>query len=235
MIIFEIQGFNYQYPETAKDFSLQKWVDYLNNIKPLQPAYLQEIYSAETVEEKIRLFDEMPVAVRVGEFHPFICNEVAFWSGVNYSLLRKCNISTVETIWANIQMAMVVEPEEFIGFEVDNEMYYLPEKFMTDSTIEDYAESCAYEEAMTKVEQGEFEALPYVLAVLARKKIQGKKEGFDDYSIDLRAKLFKKKTSLHTLMQCAFFLQKLNNRLLQNSQIFMMATMISKLKQVPKN
>lgn len=235
MIIFEIQGFNYQYPETAKDFSLQKWVDYLNNIKPLQPAYLQEIYSAETVEEKIRLFDEMPVAVRVGEFHPFICNEVAFWSGVNYSLLRKCNISTVETIWSNIQMAMVVEPEEFIGFEVDNEMYYLPEKFMTDSTIEDYAESCAYEEAMTKVEQGEFEALPYVLAVLARKKIQGKKEGFDDYSIDLRAKLFKKKTSLHTLMQCAFFLQKLNNRLLQNSQIFMMATMISKLKQVPKN
>jgi hypothetical protein len=235
MIIFEIQGFNYQYPETAKDFSLQKWVDYLKEIKPLQPEYLQEIYSAETVEEKIRLFDEMPVAVRVGEFHPFICNEVAFWSGVNYSLLRKCNISTVETIWSNIQMAMVVEPEEFIGFEVDDETYYLPEKFMTDSTIEDYAESCAYEEAMNKVEQGEFEALPYVLAVLARKKKEGKKEGFDDYSIDLRAKLFRKKTSLHTLMQSAFFLQKLNSRLLQNSQIFMMATMISKLKQVQKN
>ena len=235
MIIIEVKGEQYQYPETAKDIYLQKWVEYLNNIKPLQPAYLQEIYSAETVEEKIRLFDEMPIVTRVKEFHPFICNEISFWTGIKYDLLRKCNISTVETIWSNIQMAMVVEPEEFIGFEVDGETFYLPEKYMTDSKIEDYAESCAYEKAMIKVEQGEFEALPYVLAVLARKKVKGKKEGFDDYSVDLRAKLFRKKTSLHTLMQCAFFLQKLNNRLLQNSQIYMMATMISKLKQGQKN
>ena len=54
MIIFEIQGVNYQDPETAKDISLQKWVDYLKEIKPLQPEYLQHIYEAETVDEKIR-------------------------------------------------------------------------------------------------------------------------------------------------------------------------------------
>ena len=108
------------------------------------------------------------------------------------------------------------------------ELYYLPKKFMSDSTIEDFAEASEYEKQLSEVINGQYKALPKVAAVLCRKE----KEGFDDYDVEERAGLFEEHLSANDLFQIGFFLQRQSEKLQTNSEIYMKSQMLAALKQV---
>ena len=93
-----------------------------------------------------------------------------------------------------------------IGVQVtDSKIYYLPERYMSESTLEDYAESNEYENQLSEVLNGHYIALFNIASVLLRQKKDGRLETYDDYNIDHRAANFKDHLTALQAHQIAFF------------------------------
>jgi hypothetical protein len=125
-------------------------------------------------------------------------------------------------------------PEEDITFNCFNlldEIYYLPKRLMTDSTIEDFAESNEYEKQMQEYVNGNYKVLPKIAAILCRKE----EETFDSYDIEKRAELFGEKMTAYDAMQVGFFLNRLSEKSAIDFQIFTTSQTLAALKQESKN
>jgi hypothetical protein len=125
-------------------------------------------------------------------------------------------------------------PEEdttFNCFELLSEIYYLPKRLMTNSTIEDFAEANEYEKQMQEFLNGNYKVLPKIAAVLCRKE----NETFDSYDVEMRGNLFGEHMTAHDAIQVGFFLNRLSEKLAIDFQIYMTSQTLAVLKQESKN
>lgn len=180
---------------------------------------------------------EQPEAMRTGEdIDPmtaldYYAKELAFWTGCPLQEIRRHDLQEIAGVWALQQKNLQVEEDSTYNcINVDDVLYYLPQRLMTDATIEDFAEANEYEKQMTDLLNGVYKALPKVAAVLLRKK----GEGFDDYDPEARAELFGEKLTAYDAFQVGFFLQRQSEKSQLDLRIFMTSRTISQLKQASK-
>jgi len=209
MIDIKIEGIKYQLPKLS-EISISRFVDYLEFIDDYEP------------EE-----DNKDLVVWLN----YYTKHIAFWTGAEEKLIRKCKAEDIAGVYAVHQNYLApVENTTFNCFELSGEIYYLPQRFMQNSTIEDFAEANEYEKQLADVMNGQYKALPKVAAVLCRKE----GEGFDDYKVEERAELFESKMNADDLFQVGFFLQRQSEKLQKDLQIYTTSQTLAALKQVSK-
>ena len=107
---------------------------------------------------------------------------------------------------------------------------------MSESTLEDYAESNEYEKQLFNALSGQYLAIYGISSVILRmKNDKGVLESFDDYQQDWREANFKDHLTAMQAHQIAFFLQKRSNTSLIDSQIYMTAQTLAASKQDMSN
>ena len=209
MIDIKIEGIKYQLPKLS-EISISRFVDYLEFIDDYEP------------EEENK---DLVVWLN------YYTKHIAFWTGAEEKLIRKCKAEDIAGVYAVHQNYLApVENTTFNCFELSGEIYYLPQRFMQNSTIEDFAEANEYEKQLADVMNGQYKALPKVAAVLCRKE----GEGFDDYKVEERAKLFESMLNADDLFQVGFFLLRQSEKLQKDLQIYMTSQTLAALKQVSK-
>ena len=209
MIDIKIEGIKYQLPKLS-EISISRFVDYLEFIDDYEP------------EE-----DNKDLVVWLN----YYTKHIAFWTGAEEKLIRKCKAEDIAGVYAVHQNYLApVENTTFNCFELSGEIYYLPQRFMQNSTIEDFAEANEYEKQLADVMNGQYKALPKVAAVLCRKE----GEGFDDYKVEERAKLFESMLNADDLFQVGFFLLRQSEKLQKDLQIYTTSQTLAALKQVSK-
>jgi galactokinase len=209
MIDIKIEGIKYQLPKLS-EISISRFVDYLEFIDDYEP------------EE-----DNKDLVVWLN----YYTKHIAFWTGAEEKLIRKCKAEDIAGVYAVHQNYLApVENTTFNCFELSGELYYLPQRFMQNSTIEDFAEANEYEKQLADVMNGQYKALPKVAAVLCRKE----GEGFDDYKVEERAKLFESMLNADDLFQVGFFLLRQSEKLQKDLQIYTTSQTLAALKQVSK-
>jgi len=209
MIDIKIEGIKYQLPKLS-EISISRFVDYLEFIDDYEP------------EE-----DNKDLVVWLN----YYTKHIAFFTGAEEKLIRKCKAEDIAGVYAVHQNYLApVENTTFNCFELSGEIYYLPQRFMQNSTIEDFAEANEYEKQLADVMNGQYKALPKVAAVLCRKE----GEGFDDYKVEERAKLFESMLNADDLFQVGFFLLRQSEKLQKDLQIYTTSQTLAALKQVSK-
>lgn len=209
MIDIKIEGIKYQLPKLS-EVSISRFVDYLEFIDDYEP------------EEENK---DLVVWLN------YYTKHIAFWTGAEEKLIRKCKAEDIAGVYTVHQNYLApVENTTFNCFELSGEIYYLPQRFMQNSTIEDFAEANEYEKQLADVMNGQYKALPKVAAVLCRKE----GEGFDDYKVEERAKLFESMLNADDLFQVGFFLLRQSEKLQKDLQIYTTSQTLAALKQVSK-
>jgi predicted NAD-dependent protein-ADP-ribosyltransferase YbiA (DUF1768 family) len=113
--------------------------------------------------------------------------------------------------------------------EVNGEAWYLPERYMSNSTVIEFAESAQFQANLSKVEGGEWKALAKMMCVLVRKK----DEQYSDKLLS-REGIFLK-WSLYDCWRVGFFLLKRLEALQPNLAIYTNVQTLRLLKQELKN
>lgn len=209
MIDIKIEGIKYHLPKLS-EIGINKFIDYLEFLKEHEPGE----------EEK-----DMIVWLK------YYAKHISFWTGADEKLIRRCKAEDIAGIFGIHQKYLApIEDSTFNCFELSKEIYYLPQRFMQESTIEDFAEASEYEKQLADVLNGNLKALPKVAAVLCRKE----GEGFEDYKVEERAELFEREMNADDLFQVGFFLQRQSEKLQKDLQIYTTSQTLAALKQESK-
>jgi len=210
MIDIKIGGIAYQLP-TSKEISINRFVEFL------------EFADAKEPKEEV---EELPIWL------DYYAESVAFWTGCPLKDVRKCGINDIYgTYMLHQKYLMPAEDTTFNCFELDGEIYYLPKRLMTDSTIEDFAEANEYEKQMQEYLGGNYRALPKIAAVICRKE----GESFDSYDVEERGNMLGELMTAYDAIQVGFFLNRLSEKSAIDSQIYMTSQTLAVLKQELKN
>lgn len=208
MIDIKIEGIKYQLPKLS-EININRLIEYLE--------FLDENEPGEDAQPKAWLM--------------FYAKYISFWTGADEKLVRKCKVEDIAGIFGLHQKYLAPsENTTFNCFELLGEIYYLPQRFMQESTIEDFAEASEYEKQLADVLNGQYKVLPKVAAVICRKE----GEGFDDYKVEERAQLFESKMNADDLFQVGFFLQRQSEKLQKDLQIYTTSQTLAALKQESK-
>jgi hypothetical protein len=218
MIHIKIADKKYNLP-SSKEISIKRFIEFLNFADEEQPEFMRIAPDDEGYD---------PDDYNSFEALKYYCRELAFWTGAPLIDLIRTDATDVAGTWV-LQQKQLHTPEdkEFHFVEIEGERYTLPERLMTNSTVEDFAEGNEYERQLEGVLHGEYEALPKIAAVLLRKL----GEGFYDYDCEKRAELFAEKLTAYDAMQIGFFLQRRSEKSLTDFRIFTASQTLARLKQ----
>jgi hypothetical protein len=245
-------GKKFNFPSGLEDITLEQYIQYLEMIEPTKPKYLKDIDNAleelmtareqeneediQKANEKLtQVYDSITNIVMYKHIFPYYARVISFFTedlseeeilgkdggdGMNVAQLQQL-FSFVSDIFNKIE-----EPEYEHIITVNGENWYLPQRFMTESTVIEFAESSQFEQNLKDVAAGQWKALAKVMCVIVRK--DGEK--YSDKLLQQRESMFMK-WNLKDCMKVSFFLLKRSEISHQNLQIYMAAQNLMKLKQ----
>lgn len=251
MIQFKIDDKqSFDFPESLKDITLKKYIDYIDFVESTKPNILKDIdsindklqdasYNNDLKEvdklkaEIFKLIDSIDEVIKYQQLFPYYARVVSFFSNLDVTYILGTDGSggmKVENLtWLYLHITKIFnylpEVEYSNVLEVNGEAWYLPERFMTDSTVIEYAESAQFQSNMAKVEGGDWKSLAKIMCVLVRKK--------DEQYTD---KLLKREEiflnwDLYNCWCVAFFFLKRVEILNLNSAIYTSILNLRQLKQ----
>lgn len=217
MIDIKILGKKYSLP-SSREIPLNKFIEFLDFAEQHQPESLRN----DEIEKDF---------IKEAEYYAL---ELEFWTCCPLADLRRHDVEELYSVWAMQQEQLLgKEDKSYNCFRLGKDIYYLPERLMRNSTLEDYAECNEYERQLSEMNNGNFRALAYIVAVLARK--QG--EMFDDYKheIEARAEMFANELTAWDAFQVGFFLLRSSVKLSETTRIYTASLTLAQLKQVLKS
>jgi len=239
-MVFKAAGKQYSYPTDWKDIELGKYCTFLTDIEPTRPETLDAILMEADDDKRRQKAAELSDVDYTHEILPYYAKYVAFWTGMSYKMImgigkyRKATGSmdpkTLEALWWKIESGVFLKTEvdeNLDKFVHKGRTYYLPEKHMEKSTVIEFMEAAQLEAKLNDLSKGNWNAMPYVLAVIARPK----NEIYNSRNTERRAAMFQTLT-MDIVRSVAFFLQKLNAKSAPDSLIFTISHHLSKLRQV---
>lgn len=220
------------YIPDPKTVLFSKFIGWLEFIDEHEPSWWNEL----DLEQEGGVLEQLTDGQRL-ELFDYAAKELAFWSSVSYKEWRKADLNDLFGVWAWYRGQYSYSyVEDWNCLEIDNKIYYLPERFMSESTLEDYAESNDYEKQLINTLNGQYLAVFGIAAIILRLKDEsGMLEGYDDYDIEHRTAHFKEHLTAMQAHQIAFFLQKRSSMSLIDSQIFTTAQILAQQKQDMSN
>jgi len=244
-------GKKFNFPSGLEDITLEQYIQYLEMVEPTKPKHLKdidialdELYEAreqgneenilKSNEKLTQAYDSITNIAMYKHIFPYYARVISFFTkdlseaeilgkdggdGMNVAQLQQL-FSVISDIFNKIE-----EPEYEHIITVNGEHWYLPQKYMKESTVIEFAESSQFEQNLKDVAAGQWKALAKVMCVIVRK--DGEK-----YSDKLmqRESIFMK-WNLKDCMKVSFFLHRLSEKYFLNLQVFMAAQNLTKLKQ----
>jgi hypothetical protein len=188
-------GQTFNYPNTLDDITLKQYLDFLEFVESTKPKVLLDIEVAnEKIETAIEIkdnkglelakkelndaIDSIDEVVQYQQLFPYYARVVSYFSGLSVPFIlgqdggKGMRVDNLNWLYNHtvelFNKVPELEYEQII--EVDGEKLYLPEKFMTDSTVIEFAESAQFQSNLSKVENGQWKAIAKIMCVLLRKK-----------------------------------------------------------------
>jgi len=213
MIVFTLNNQRYTHPEDCQDVTIQQVIEFYRDVYPTRPALMLELSEAVS-EEPIResrvaaIEKKMQSKVWIStHLYPYMCQVVSHFCGVPPEALSKTSPDHLEYLYHHCIGAMrnpsEVQYKQF--YLIDGEIYKLPTKLMSQSTLQEFAEAAQYEENAQLVKDGNWEGLLNVCSVILRKE----DEEYSEYVYDRNRERFKT-LPLQTLYDVGFFLRQLS-------------------------
>lgn len=247
------EGGSFTFPQSLSDITLRQYIDFMTFVEPTMPDEFRRIEvasiaknSAESKEDKEKADQEFMEAVNACDnivmyrkVYPYFARVVAHFSvGISESKILGggsngdgMNIGQLEYLYQSILRLLnnYEEPEYTNVIMVEDELWYLPLRFMEKSTLIEYAEASQFEANLKDLDKGNWAALAKIMCVLVRK--EGEK--YSD-------KLLKREEqflnwNLENCLKVAFFLLKRSEISHQNFQIYMAAQDLMRERQASRN
>lgn len=218
-------------PSELKEITLKKYIEFLQFVEPTKPECLKKVDKAENEDERDKAISEIDSLVIARQIHPYYIRVICYWSGNNENDLQDLDVASLVWLFQYINNLLnnLPEPEYTNVIEVNGEFWYLPERYMTDSTVIEYAESAQFQQNMKDLAAGDWLAMAKILCVLVRK--QGEKY---NSSLLKREKMFLD-WNLADVWRVGFFLLKRSELLQLSFQAYTNAQALSKLRQELNN
>jgi hypothetical protein len=218
-------------PSELKEITLKKYIEFLQFVEPTKPECLKKVDKAENEEERDKAISEIDSLVIARQIHPYYIRVICYWSGNNENDLQELDVASLVWLFQYINNLLnnLPEPEYTNVIEVNGEFWYLPERYMTDSTVIEYAESAQFQQNMKDLAAGDWLAMAKILCVLVRKK----DEKYHS-SLLKREKMFLD-WNLADVWRVGFFLLKRSELLQLSFQAYTNAQALSRLRQELNN
>lgn len=218
-------------PSELKEITLKKYIDFLTLVEPTKPDCLKKIDTAKDESELQKAIAEIDDLITARQIHPFYIRVICYWSGNKESDLQDLEVASLVWLYQYLIKLLndLPEPEYSNVIEVNGEFWYLPERYMTNSTVIEYAESAQFQQNMKDIAGGDWQAMAKILCVLVRK--QGEKY---HSSLLKREKMFLD-WSLADVWRVGFFLLKRSELLHLSFQAYTNAQALSKLRRELNN
>ena len=242
-------GNTFTAPENLRDITLQQFIDFVTLIEPSKPDLLKSIDECVqaandellTTKEKRELSTKLDELIEQASdhvfmakyVHPYYARVVSFWTGLNEKYIlgkdggEGMNLASLRGLYGQLMDLVNRMPEvEYSNvIDKDEELWYLPERFMQDSTVIEFAEAAQFQANLSKVLGGDWLSMAKVMCVLVRKK----GEQYSDKLLK-REKMFLKWDMLN-VWRVAFFLLKRSETYKHAMQCYISAHQLSKLRQ----
>ena len=239
--------------EGLRDITLQQFIDFVCHIEPTKPDVLKQIDEAvqngndpmlNTKEKELlkididNLIEEVNDPLfRAQELHPYYARVVSFWTGLKEKHIlgrdggEGMNVANLTTLYIKIMEVLNNMPEvEYTNvIDKDEEIWYLPERFMQDSTVIEFAEAAQFQANLAKVLGGDWLSMAKVMCVLVRKK----GEQYSDKLLN-RESMFLG-WDMYNVWRVAFFLLKRSETYRPAMQAYINAQQLARLRQVSKD
>jgi hypothetical protein len=246
-------GNTFTAPEHLQDVTLQQFIDFVTGVEPTKPDLLKQI--DETVQlandDMATTKEKRELSVKLDELieqasdplhmakhvHPYYARVVSYWTGMNEKYIlgkdggEGMNLASLKGMHGHLMDLVNRLPEvEYSNvIEKDGELWYLPERFMQDSTVIEFAEAAQFQANLAKVLGGDWISMAKVMCVLVRKK----GELYSD-------KLLKREQDflnwdMLNVWKVAFFLLKRSETYKPAMQAYINAQQLAKLQQVLKD
>ena len=245
-------GGQFTYPETLADITLKQYIDFVTLVEPTKPQELVNIQNAyyeyfeagekeaEALEQKYKAeIEKLTDRIMIKKIYPYYARVVSFFAeGLTEQQIlggKKhgdgMNLGHLQFLYSCILEILnnVEEPEYSNVIEVDGEFWYLPEQYLKNATVIEFAESSQFLANMKKVEGGQWYAISKIMCVLVRKK----DEKYSD-SLLRREEMFLG-WNLENVWRVAFFLLRLNVKYQLSINNYISAQQLTKLKLALKN
>jgi len=219
MTVFSLNNQKYTHPETCEDVTIQQVIEFYRDVYPTRPALMLEMSEAvseEPINEKRVAAIEKKMQSKVWistQLYPYFVRVVSHFCGVPVETLQGTSPEHLEYLYHHCIGAMrnpgEVQYKQL--YLIDGEVYNLPTKLMSQSTLQEFAEAAQYEENAEIVSKGRpdthefYEGLLNVCSVILRKENE---EYSDDVYERNRARF--KTLPLQTLYEVGFFLKTLS-------------------------
>jgi hypothetical protein len=247
-------GVKFKYPESLHDITLKQYIEYLDFVEPTKPQVLKDIDKANIkIQECVEIRDQKGLEIAKNELNasidsiddivkyqqlfPYYARVISYFSGLDVAFIlgqdggAGMRVDHLQWLYAQTINIFNNLPEvEYTNvLEVNDELWYLPERFMANSTVIEFAEAAQFQANMAKVEGGEWKALAKMMCVLVRKK----DEQYSDKLLK-REELFLS-WNLYDCWTVAFFLSKQIEKYAISSAIYTNAQNLMRLKQELSN
>lgn len=213
MIVFKLNNQQYTHPETCEDVTIQQVIEFYRDVYPTRPALMLEMSEAvseEPVNEKRVAAIEKKMQSKVWistQLYPYFMRVVHHFCRVPVEVLQGTSPAHLEYLYHHCIGAMrnpgEVQYKQL--YLIDGEVYKLPTKLMSQSTLQEFAEAAQYEENAEQIKDGNWEGLLNVCSVILRKE----NEEYSEEVYERNRKRFKT-LPLQTLYEVGFFLKTLS-------------------------
>jgi hypothetical protein len=157
---------------------------------------------------------------------------LCYWTGLSEEEISMINIDTANDVMKHLGFLNdAYQPTHIEKFELDGEKYNLPKEFMKKSSFGRYIEAEQLDIQSSMLKEGNLGILPRQIAILCKK--DGEEEKLDDNIIDKRARMFED-LDMATIWDVAFFLTKLEQKLMIHSLISLEMEEMLKQEELPK-
>lgn len=234
----KINGQQYRLPTTVQDISLRKFIHWTETEETEMPAELRAIVSESDPEKKRLKASRLPKRTYIRKLVPYYAKVISIVSDIPESVLlgdRQHEGAPVMVLdawyWQTVNALANFEYEPGRrAFLINGETWTLPVDYMAKSTFGEFAEAAQYEEYSADVAGGNWEKMPYVMAVLLRPE----GEEFSPYTFDSiveeRAEIMRGLT-MDVVYQVSFFLLERNEKLRADSLIYSIARLLATYRQ----
>lgn len=211
--------------------------------KPLDKKKREELEAEidKGKDDKMALVVQMDEVYETHKLLPYYCEVVAFWTGMPVAMLmgqgeykgnppidRNNLVALYWKIIAALQPTTAYEYQQ--EFEINGEIYVLPDKLMKNGTVIDFMEAAQLKAQAKDLKHGHWQALYNMACSLLRKPGEDYSEKIYD-----RNQLNFQDIRVSTILGIAFFLMKRIMNSVDNFQIYTLAHQLTKLKQAQSN